>query len=232
MNTPSMRRDPTSGPPLGVLAVVSTALFMAGLILAAVLADGTPFPSPFGEADEIRSYFTAQSTAVAVSAFAQFAAAIPLAIYAATASARLHTLGIRAPGATIALAGGILAAAFGMLGGLTTWALSRPELHEAPELLRALHFLAFATGGPGYVVPFGLLIAGIAVPGLLARQLRAGLAWTGLVLAVIAELTTLTLLVTDASYLLPLARFGGLAWLAVAGFTLPRHRAAKNGPRS
>jgi hypothetical protein len=36
----------------------------------------------------------------------------PPAIFAATASARLHVLGIRSPGATIALVGGPVAAAF------------------------------------------------------------------------------------------------------------------------
>ncbi len=37
-----------------------------------------------------------------------FASTVPLAIYAAIASSRLRTLGVTAPGATIALAGGLI----------------------------------------------------------------------------------------------------------------------------
>lgn len=144
---------------------------------------------------------------------------------AATANARLHQLGIRAPGATIALAGGLLAAAF---SALVSWVLSRPEVAEAPTLVRALQDLAFTTGGPGHVVPLGLLVAGISVPGLLARLLPRWLSIAGLVIAALAELSTLTLLLDDASYLLPVARFTGLAWLIIAGFLLPRERERRN----
>ena len=212
------------GPPLGVLAVVVTALFLAGLVLGIVLAGGVAFPSPFASGPDILAYFRDHQFAVQVSAFLQFGAAIPLAIYAATANARLHQLGIRAPGATIALAGGLLAAAFMACSALVSWVLSRPEVAEAPILVRALQDLAFAMGGPGHVVPLGLLVAGISVPGLLARLLPRWLSIAGLVIAALAELSTLTLLIADASYLLPVARFTGLAWLIIAGFLLPRER--------
>jgi hypothetical protein len=69
---------------------------------------------------------------VRVSAFLQFGAAIPLAIYAATVSTRVRTLGIRAPGATIAQIGGVLAAAFLALAGLVSWVLSGPEVLADP----------------------------------------------------------------------------------------------------
>ena len=217
-----------AGPPLGVLAVVFTALFLAGIVLGVVFANGVAFPSPFGSATDILAYFRDHQLAVRISALLQFAAAIPLAIYAATANARLHQLGIRAPGATIALAGGLLAAAFMACSALVSWVLSRPEVADEPVLVRALQNLAFITGGPGHVVPLGLLIAGISVPGLLARLLPRWLTIAGLVIAALAELTTLTLLVADASYLLPVARFTGLAWLVIAGFLLPLDRERRN----
>jgi hypothetical protein len=216
------------GPPLGVLAVVFTALFLAGIVLGVVFADGVAFPSPFGSATDILAYFRDHQLAVRISALLQFAAAIPLAIYAATANARLHQLGIRAPGATIALAGGLLAAAFMACSALVSWVLSRPEVADEPVLVRALQNLAFITGGPGHVVPLGILIAGISVPGLLARLLPRWLTIAGLVIAALAELTTFTLLVADASYLLPVARFTGLAWLVIAGFLLPLDRERRN----
>jgi len=227
VTTPGTRRA-QGGPPLGVLAVVFTALFLAGLVLGIVYAGGVAFPSPFASAPDILAYFHDHQLAVQISAILQFGAAIPLAIYAATAHARLHQLGIRAPGATIALAGGLLAAAFMACSALVSWVLSRPEVAEAPTLVRALHDFAFATGGPGHVVPLGLLIAGISVPGLLARLLPRWLTIAGLVIAALAELATLTLLIDDASYLLPVARFTGLAWLIIAGFLLPRERQRAN----
>ena len=104
-----------------------------------------------------------------------FGSSIPLAIYAATASARLRQLGITAPGATIALAGGLLASAGLGLSSLTAWTLSRPEVTSDAALVRALYYLTYLTGGPWHVVTLGLLIAGIAVPGLIVGLLpRAG----------------------------------------------------------
>ncbi|RSS64680.1 hypothetical protein EF912_02015 [Streptomyces sp. WAC07061] len=159
----------------------------------------------------------------------QFAASVPLAIYAATVSARLHKLGVRAPGATIALAGGVLASAFLACSGLVTWVLSRPEAASRAEPVRALQYLAFGLGGPAHVVLLGLLIAGIAVPGLLAGLLPRALALSGLAIAALAELSTLVLLTEAAALLLPIARFAGLLWLIAAGFLLPRRRVRTEG---
>ncbi|MCW3818513.1 hypothetical protein ONA91_29150 [Micromonospora sp. DR5-3] len=224
-NAPQRRRQ--AGPPLGVLAVVFAALFIASLVLGTLLASGKPYPSPFGPAADILAYFRDHQHAVQVSAALQFAAAIPLAIYTATASARLHQLGVRAPGATITLIGGALSAGFLALCGLLGWVTSQPEVLDEPALVRALQFLTFATGGVGHVVPLGLLIAGVAVPGLLARLLPRWLAWSGLAIAAVAEIATVSLLIDNAAILLPIARFTGLVWLITAGFRLPRQRPSR-----
>lgn len=223
------RRDPQAGPPPGILAVVFTALFLAGLVLSTLLAGGDPFPSPFGSTDTVTSYFRDHTGAVQVSGALQFAASVPLAIYAATVSARLHKLGVRAPGATIALAGGVLASAFLACSGLVTWVLSRPEVASRAETVRAFQYLAFGLGGPAHVVLLGLLVAGIAVPGLLAGLLPRALAVAGLAIAAVAELSTLVLLTDAAALLLPVARFAGLLWLVAAGFLLPRRRIRAEG---
>lgn len=224
-------RQAQGGPPLGVLAVVFTALFLGGVVVSTIMAGGTTFPSPFGSPDEILAYFRDHRDAVRVSGFLHFAASVPMSIYAATASARLHNLGVRAPGATIALVGGVLAAAMLALSGLFSWTLSHPEAGATPAVVRVLQDLAFATGGTGHVVFLGLLVAGIAVPGLLAGLLPRAVAFAGLGVAVVAELSTLTLLVSDAAILLPIARFTGLAWLVAAGFLLPRTRTNKAAAR-
>ncbi|MEU0518914.1 hypothetical protein [Streptosporangium sp. NPDC006007] len=224
-------RQAQAGPPLGILAVVFTALFLGGIVASTVMAGGGTFPSPFGAPAEILAYFHDHRNAVQTGAFLQFAASVPMSIYAATASARLRSLGIRAPGATIALVGGVLAAAMSALSALLSWVLSRPEVLAEPAVVRALQDLAFATGGTGHVVFLGLLVAGIAVPGLLAGLLPRPPALAGLAVAAVAELSILTLLVSDAAILLPIARFTALAWLVAAGFLLPRTRSNKAGTR-
>ncbi|MGI5156917.1 hypothetical protein [Microbispora sp. CA-102843] len=206
-----------------------TVLFAGGIAASTALAGGVVFPSPFGSPQEILAFFPEHHNAVQVSALLHFAASVPMAIYAATMSVRLRDLGIRAPGATIALAGGLLAAGLLALSALLQWALSRPAALTEPALVRVLHDLAFATGGIAHVVFLGLLVAGVAVPGLLAGLLPRPLALAGLVIAAVAEISTLTLLVTEAAFLLPVARFTALAWLIAAGFLLPRTRTRQTG---
>ena len=222
---PIRHRQGQGGPPLVGLAVVSTVLFLAGLIVSTAIA-GRTYPSPFASASSIVEYFRAHRDAVRVGAFFQFVSAVPLLIYAATASARLRNLGIRAPGATIALAGGVASAAFLSLSALTSWTLSQAAVTTVNPVVRALHGLAFATGGPGFAVPFGLLIAGMAVPAAFGRLLPNWLWTAGLAIALVAELSTLALLLDGAAFLLPIARFGGLLWLVVAGALLPARRVA------
>ena len=189
----TIRRAVPGGPPLAVVATSFAALFVAGLLVTTVVGRGA-YPSPFGDPAAIDTYFTAHSGAVALGAAFQFAAAVPLAINAASVHARLQQLGIRAAGATIALAGGLLASAFVTLSALAQWILARPSSLGEPALVRAVHDLSFLAGGPAHVVALGLLLAGIAVPALITGLLPRWLAIAGLALAVIAELSCLTLL--------------------------------------
>jgi hypothetical protein len=94
---PVHRRFP-GGPPLAGLAATSTALFLAGLIASTAMA-GTTFSSPSDPAAGILAYFHDHPDAVTVSGFFQFAASVPLAIYAATASSGCEPWG-SAPGAS------------------------------------------------------------------------------------------------------------------------------------
>lgn len=212
------------GPPLAVLAAVSAALLVAGIALSAAL--GGVFRSPFGDAAAIGEYFRTQSDAVKASGVLVFGSSVPLAIYAATASARLRQLGVTAPGATIALAGGLLSAGSLSLSGLLQCTLARPAVRVDEPLVRALQDLAFLTGGPAHVVFLGLLVAGLAVPGLLMGLLPRRVALVGLVIAALAEATALVLIWPVLSVLLPIVRFPALAWLIAAGLLLP-HRAAR-----
>ncbi|MGO2519148.1 MAG: hypothetical protein ACTH8F_03410, partial [Microbacterium sp.] len=201
------KKNAQGGPPLSPIAIAAVALFMASLALPAVLAGGATYPSPYSDAATIIDYFQNNSFAVLITALLQFAASVPLAIFAATSAARLNRLGVRAPGVNIGLVGGVLASASMALSASFTWALTRPEILENDLLIRLLHDLAFITGGPGVVVPTGLLLAGIAVPGLLAGLLPRWLAWAGLVIAGVSVLATLAIAIPALSVLLPIARF-------------------------
>lgn len=214
------------GPPLWGLGIVIALFSVAAFVVSAAL--GGMLPSPYEDPTTISRYFEYRSAAVRASGILTFAASVPLSIFTATASARLRLLGVTAPGATIGLTGGVLAAGMLALSGLLQWVLARPEVRVEDPLVRALHDLAFLTGGPAHVVFFGLLLAGLAVPALVLRLVPRWLAQVGLILAAVAELSTLSLVWPAVSVLLPLARFPGLAWLVAMGFLLPHRRAPRS----
>jgi hypothetical protein len=218
------------GPPLLLVASVFVSLFVGSLVATAAMTGGGHFPSPFEPG--ATAFFSDHADAVRVSAFLQFGAAVPLSVFTATATSRLRFLGIEVAGQTIALIGGTLAAAMGAFSALLQWVMAQPGIEGTPGALRALHLLSFATGGPGFIAPFGLLVAGVSVSGALARKLPRWVMWFGLVIAAVAELSSLTILTPVAAYLLPVARFPGLIWLIVVGATLPVTRAGRgaSGP--
>jgi hypothetical protein len=207
------------GPSLFAVAIVFVTLFVGSLVVVAAMTRGGHFPSPFEPTAE--AFFTKYPDAVRLGAFLQFGATVPLAILAATASSRLRFLGIDAAGTSIALVGGTLASGMGAISALAEWALAQPNVQGD---VRCLHLVAFACGGPGYVVPFGLLVAGVAVTAGLARKLPRWVMWFGLAVAAVSELSSLTIAIAPAMYLLPVARFAGFVWIIVAGGTLPSTR--------
>lgn len=215
------------GPALGPLALISLLLLLAGLATSVALG-GVP-PSPYDSATAISAYFANQSDAVMAGAFFLFGSSVPLAIYAATVSSRLRSLGVTAPGATISLVGGVLCSAMVALSALVSWTLAQPSTRTGGlALVRALHDLSFLTGGVAFAVFLGLLVAGVAVPGLLVGLLPRVVAWPGLVIAAVCEVSTFSLLWEPLTSLLPIARFPGLVWLVVAGFLLPVTRRPRN----
>lgn len=213
-----------AGPPLPVVAAVSAALFVAGLVVRMALS-GQRYPSPFEGGEALAAVYLAEHPeALRAAALFHFASSVPLAVFSASVVARLHALGVRAAGPLIALVGGVLASASLALSGCAQWVLARVAQDAPPELARSLHELVFLTAGPWHVVALGLLLAGIAVSAGFYRLLPPVMWVIGVVLAAICELTTLVLVSESAAYLLPVGRFGGLIWLIAAGFVLPRAR--------
>ncbi len=223
--TSSTRRH--AGPHLGMLAIVYTLLFIAGL--CAVSAFGIPFgvkqpywPGPWEPSTVIVSYFQAHSTAALICIFLQFGALIPLGIFAASIVSRLRFLGIDAAGPNIALFGGFMTVFNGVAAGLTVWAMIHPGVTQDATLTTALYYLSYAFGGPGFSVPMGLLIAGICIPAAVRKLLPRWIVVFGLLLAIAGELSWFNLVFPKVVFLIPLVRFPGFIWLIATGFLLPR----------
>jgi hypothetical protein len=212
-------------PPLVLLASVHAALFLASLVAAAVLSKGGHVPSPFSPPGEALSFFSNHPAAVRWSAFLQLGATVPLALFAGVVASRLAFLGLGAAGVHIALAGGLLGAAALGVCALAQWPLSWSEVAAAPGAARGLQLMMFGAGGPAAVMFTGLLVAGVSVTTGAAGLLPRWLSISGVVLAVLAQLSWFSLIFPPALVLLPLARFPTLLWLILAGAMLPVARA-------
>ena len=223
------------GPPPGILAIIYTLLFNAGLFFVvsfrppehlAVSATAVRpyFPGPWESAETIASYFQTHPHSVLLCAFLQFGSAIPLGIFTATMVSRLQFLGVRAAGAHIALFGGLMAAFDIAISALVLWVMAYPGIAQETAVLRALYYIVFTTGGVGFSVPTGLLIAGLSIPAAMMKLLPKWLVILGLALAVIGELSALSLVIPGALFLIPLTRFPSFIWLIMAGFKLPKTR--------
>ena len=203
-----------AGSPLGLVPVSS---------FGVVIGVAPPyFPVPSAPAASIESYFATHRFAILICAVLQFGAAIPLGIFTATVVSRLRFLGVRAAGSYIALFGGLAAAFNSIAAASVLWVMAHPGIAEDATLVRALYYLQFALGGPGYSVPLGLLLAGVSIPAGFMRLLPRWVVASGLAIAVVGEVSWISLFVSRAIFLVPLTRFPAFVWLIAAGFALPK----------
>jgi hypothetical protein len=137
---------------------------------------------------------------------------------------RLRFFGLSVAGVSIGEFGGYVASIMLAMSGLVLWTMTQPVIVDDAGTLPSLQLVSFATGGVGHVVGLGLLLAGVTVPAAFARLAPRWLVWSGLVLAVVAELSSLSMVLPMLSPLLPLARFPALFWLIGLGFILPMSR--------
>lgn len=213
------------GPHLGAVSIVYTSLFLASLVITGIMTRGGHIPSPFQAADQSQAFFSQNPDAIRIGAFLQFGAAIPLGVFTATAVSRLQFLGMNVAGVFISLFGGFAASVFVAISAALQWILSQPSVALNTAAARILHLASFISGGPGVVVPLGLLVAGISVISAFTRFLPRWLVVLGFVVALAAELSSLSLVSTAFIYLLPVARFLGFVWIIATGFLLPASRA-------
>ena len=220
------------GPHLGMLAIIYAALFIAGLSFVISFSSDPHFPGPWESGDTIAAYFKNCPNAVRWCASLQFGAAIPLGIFAATVASRFQFLGIRVAGVYITLFGGFLTAFNIIVASQIIWALTCPDVAQNADVVRAFYYVAFALGGVGFSVPFGLMIAGICIISAFMKLLPKWLIILGLLIAVAGEFSYFDLFTPKALPLIPLTRFPGFIWLIITGFSLPKSRRINQGDQS
>jgi hypothetical protein len=209
-----------AGPPLLPVALAYTALMIAG----AVTLSAT-FSSPHAPGQETVAYIERFASRIRLGSFFELGSAIPLGVFVATVVSRLRFLRVRAAGEIIALCGGFGAMGMLMLSALSGWSATRPGIAEASGAVQVLQALSFAGGGPGFVAPLGLFLAGVSVTAGLHRLIPRWLMGLGIFVAVACELATLTLVVWNAAYFIPVGRFLGVVWMIGVAFTLPKTEA-------
>jgi hypothetical protein len=207
---------PHAGPPLLLLTLI-----YVGLMIAGGSKVSASFSIPHDSAETAVAYVAKNDWAIQWGSFCELASAIPLGIFIAVTISRLRFLGIHAAGESIAFLGGISATMMLTFSALATWSLTRPGIAEATGAVRALQALGFVGGGPGFVVPLGLFLAGVSVTAGLNKLIPRWLMWLGILVAIACELASLTLLNFKAGYFIPVGRFISIIWMIGVSLTLP-----------
>jgi hypothetical protein len=187
---------------------------------AAYVAVNAGMPHPDAGAPAVLAYDLTHAGLLQAGAALMLVAAVPLAVTGALAYLLLRARLGQVP--AVAPMGGLLAAGALTSSAVFGWVSGRFGETAAPSLARAAADLGFASGGPAYAAGFGLLVIGIAVPGLLGRLLPRWLAVIGLVIGVASALAAVALAVPGLQVLIPVVRFGGLLWLVAAVAVLIR----------
>ncbi len=227
MHTDTLPRIHHSGPPLLLPAVTYTILVVAGAVTL-----GSTMSTPHDASHQATAYVTGIAGSLRLGSFFEFGSAVPLLVFVATVVSRLRFLRVRAAGEVIALTGGLGAAGLLMLSALSNWCITRPGVSDTDSTVRALQALSFAGGGPGFVVPFGLFIAGVSVTAGLYRLIPRWLMILGIVVSTACELASLTLILWNAAYFIPIGRFLGIIWMIAVAITLPESVNVDSQPRS
>ncbi len=214
------------GPPLAAPAIAFTVMFVASVLIGPISGAGT-VPSPFGDTATVAGHFAGHPGATALSSWLMLLSSIALMVFAAVTYSRLAFLAPNAPGPAIAGFAGIVAAALLALSAGVTWVLSIPAVTGQPELVHALHYLTFFSGGPAHTAAHGVMVLGIAVTTIFVNRTPMAMSILGIALAAIAVLSTIALLTPAAAVLVPLGRFTSIIWIVAMSLLIPRERAAR-----
>jgi len=233
------------GPPPLAPALAHTVLFVASILVG---TSAGVFARPDTAAGTVTAHLADHVGAARLVALLQVASAVVLGVLTAAAAAAIRARTPRLAGLDIARFGGYGAALLLATNALAAWSAASlasggttggtdggtgvPAGDAATAAaVKALTLLSFATGGVGYVALFGLLLAGIAVPLYLGRLAPRWVGGTGIALAVLAELSLLSLVTDSLQPLLPVARFPGTLWLLGVAAVIARPGRGRVRPR-
>jgi hypothetical protein len=203
-----------------------TLIYLVFLVLGAARVSAS-FHIPLDSAGNAVAFVAANGRSITWGSFFELASAMPLCVFVAATTSRLRFLGVRAAGESIAFLGGIIATMMLMLSALSTWSLTRPGVAGAVGAVPALQALGFIGGGPGFVVPLGLFLAGVSLTAGIPRLVPRWVMWLGMVTAVACELASFTLINFTAGYFIPVGRFISIIWMIAVALTLPIEKPAK-----
>ena len=229
------------GPPPLAPALAHIVLFLASILVG---TSAGVFARPDTAAGTLTAHLADHVGAARLVALLQVASAVVLGVLTAAAAAAIRARTPRLAGLDIARFGGYGAALLLATNALAGWSAASlasggtaggtggPAADAATAAaVKALTLLSFATGGVGYVALFGLLLAGIAVPLYLGRLAPRWVGGTGIALAVLAELSLLSLVTDSLQPLLPVARFPGTLWLLGVAAVIARPGRGRVRPR-
>ena len=210
-------RKQQAGPNLLVLTVI-----YLGLLIAGGSRLNAAFAMPHDSVEKAVDYIAKYGWTIQLGSFFELVSAIPLGIFIAATIRRLHFLGVRSPGESIAFLGGVGAMAMLVLAALTNWSLTRPGIPQAVGAAAALRAISFAAAGPGFAVLLGFFVAGVSLAACLHNSLPRWLMWFGIVIGLASEFAAFTVLNFKAGYFIPVGRFGSIVWMLGVALTLPR----------
>jgi hypothetical protein len=196
----------------------AVALFALGLLFADVIASPS-YPAIDASGVAARSWFADNAADARWLGFWHGLAALALIVFVSRLHG--HTRGPRRPIVrTTGLAGGFIAASFLLLSAFL-YVLGADPIVKNPSVFRAVLLLSWLCGGPGVLVPLGVMIASTTGDRDLPRWLRRA----GLFAAVlgVASLSVVLVAPSDTSVLfgvLLAAAITGLAWMLTASIVL------------
>jgi hypothetical protein len=189
-------------------------------------------PYPLAEPQVISTYVTEHPDSLLLAALGTLAAVGPFTILVAVLAARLRLLGIVRGGSSLAQTAGAAAAGMITLSALGMWVLTQPGIADDTALQQALLASVFVTGGPGFALFLALTITALIGPARRTGILRPVGIVSGYLLILTSAVTIVGLAWSPALALLPVARYGALAWLTYPDSRYPPHEPTSGRRRS
>jgi hypothetical protein len=172
----------------GALSVV---LFGCGLLFGDLLGT-TNYPALNASPVQLRQYFVRNVSEVRALSMFHLLAAVALAAFVSYLYPTLRRASVRL--AALALAGGVIGAAFLALSALSYRVLAERSVAGDPALAHGLLVLSYLAGGPAIGVPLALTAGAFAAAIRRGQTLPVWLWWLSTVAAVLGVATVTTLL--------------------------------------